>query len=284
MIEKMERETGLEPATSSLGSWHSTTELLPLGRCSNHSKSRYCHKTRFEAKTETRRFQPRNLDSADLKPVTSIAPGELVSLFGKFSSGSPATPAPGQVSTSLDGATIGVNGVASPLLYVGGEQINFQAPFGIAGAAQANINFASALSNLSDSLTLPIVVSNPAAFLNTGTPSAALATCNMESSATLNALLPLAFNADGSVNTCLNPAPAGSIVTFFLNGLGVSSAPVVTGTGVTVVSVSAMPDGISGAWQVNALIPANGSPGGNQMSFTASGVPVRDGLLVVWVN
>jgi hypothetical protein len=29
VIENMERETGLEPATSSLGSWHSTTELLP---------------------------------------------------------------------------------------------------------------------------------------------------------------------------------------------------------------------------------------------------------------
>ena len=28
-FEKLERETGLEPATSSLGSWHSTTELLP---------------------------------------------------------------------------------------------------------------------------------------------------------------------------------------------------------------------------------------------------------------
>ena len=27
----MERETGIEPATSSLGSWHSTAELLPLG-------------------------------------------------------------------------------------------------------------------------------------------------------------------------------------------------------------------------------------------------------------
>ena len=26
----MERETGIEPATSSLGSWHSTAELLPL--------------------------------------------------------------------------------------------------------------------------------------------------------------------------------------------------------------------------------------------------------------
>ena len=26
----LEREMGLEPTTSSLGSWHSTTELLPL--------------------------------------------------------------------------------------------------------------------------------------------------------------------------------------------------------------------------------------------------------------
>jgi hypothetical protein len=35
----LERETGVEPATSSLGSWHSTTELLPLDRRSNHSKA-----------------------------------------------------------------------------------------------------------------------------------------------------------------------------------------------------------------------------------------------------
>jgi hypothetical protein len=27
----VERETGIEPATSSLGSWRSTAELLPLG-------------------------------------------------------------------------------------------------------------------------------------------------------------------------------------------------------------------------------------------------------------
>ena len=30
MIANMERETGIEPATSSLGSWRSTAELLPL--------------------------------------------------------------------------------------------------------------------------------------------------------------------------------------------------------------------------------------------------------------
>jgi hypothetical protein len=30
-----ERETGIEPATSSLGSWHSTAELLPQKICIN---------------------------------------------------------------------------------------------------------------------------------------------------------------------------------------------------------------------------------------------------------
>jgi hypothetical protein len=30
VAENMERETGIEPATSSLGSWRSTAELLPL--------------------------------------------------------------------------------------------------------------------------------------------------------------------------------------------------------------------------------------------------------------
>ena len=30
LLKGLERETGIEPATSSLGSWHSTAELLPL--------------------------------------------------------------------------------------------------------------------------------------------------------------------------------------------------------------------------------------------------------------
>jgi hypothetical protein len=31
-VGNMERETGIEPATSSLGSWRSTAELLPLSQ------------------------------------------------------------------------------------------------------------------------------------------------------------------------------------------------------------------------------------------------------------
>jgi uncharacterized protein (TIGR03437 family) len=224
------------------------------------------------------------LDAADLMPVNSIAPGELLSLFGDFSSSGAATPPPGPAPTSFDGVTVDVNGVASPLLYAGGEQINFQAPFGIAGGTQANIKFDSSLSNLSDSLTLPIVVSNPTAFLSTATPSAALAACTMQSSASFNGVSPLAINPDGSLNTCLNPAPAGSIMTLFLNGLGMTSLPVVTANLVTVVSVSALPDAISGLWQVNIRIPANASAGGNQISLMAGNVPVRDANLIIWVK
>jgi hypothetical protein len=40
VVQKMERETGLEPVTSSLGSWHSTTELLPLNWNYKYSKSK----------------------------------------------------------------------------------------------------------------------------------------------------------------------------------------------------------------------------------------------------
>ena len=41
VIENMERETGLEPATSSLGSWHSTTELLPLAFVINDFQNQF---------------------------------------------------------------------------------------------------------------------------------------------------------------------------------------------------------------------------------------------------
>jgi uncharacterized protein (TIGR03437 family) len=242
------------------------------------------------------------LDSADLQPVTSIAPGELLSLFGEFSSGPPATPPPGQVPTSLNGFTIGLNGIPSPLLYLAGGQINFQAPFEIAGAASARIDLASSSQGVSDSVTLPIVVSNPGAFLNPTVPPPALQPCIYESAASLNGTFPLAFNPDGSINACRNPAPAGSVVTLFLDGLGVTSPAQVTGAttpnpgpalispvitangGVTVVSVTALGGSISGVWQVTLQIPANEPSGGNLVSLSAGRVPVRDANLIVWVQ
>jgi hypothetical protein len=94
------------------------------------------------------------LDSADLQPVTSIAPGELLSIFGESLSFGVIIPAPGQYPTSLGGVSVQTDGIQSPLLYFSPRQINFQTPFEIAGAAQANIAFASTQQNLASSLTL----------------------------------------------------------------------------------------------------------------------------------
>jgi hypothetical protein len=49
----LERETGFEPATSSLGSWHSTTELLPPGVIQNF---RYPNITASSARVQSRRW------------------------------------------------------------------------------------------------------------------------------------------------------------------------------------------------------------------------------------
>jgi uncharacterized protein (TIGR03437 family) len=226
------------------------------------------------------------LDGADFGPVTSIAPGELLSLFGEFSSGA-ALPAPsGTAPASLGGYTVDVAGIASPLLYVSSQQINFQVPFAAAVAPQAEIDLANRSLSLSDSLSLPIVAINPTAFVNPGPlPPSPLETCTMVDSASVNGLLPVALNADASLNTCLNAAPAGSTVTLFLQGLGSVSAPVVTANkGMTVTSVSPLPAAVSGVWKVNLQIPSNAGKGGNQVSLTAGGVAVRDASLVIWVR
>jgi uncharacterized protein (TIGR03437 family) len=231
------------------------------------------------------------LDSADLKPVASVAPGELLTIFGERLFSGVISQPPGQFATSLQGVGIAINGIPSPLLYVGPQQINFQAPFEIAGAAQADIAFASAQLNLSDSLALPIVAINPAAFLATGPPSS-LSSCPPYGHGYSGGPLPLAFNADGSENTCMNPAAPGSAVTIFLNGLGVTSPPEVTGAitpnpGVplnlqitlidgnqSVMSASSAPGSISGVWQVDIRMSAN-ETGAVSVGLSVGGVLLR---------
>ncbi len=146
-----------------------------------------------------------------------------------------------------------LNGIPSPLLYVGGEQINFQALFETAGAASASIVLTAPQRGVSDSITLPIVAINPGAFLNTP-PDATITPCIYESSASVNGTFPLTLNPDGSINACLNPAPAGSIVTLFLDGLGVTSPAQVTGAISPNPSPTLSLSGHHGEWGANGRL------------------------------
>jgi uncharacterized protein (TIGR03437 family) len=240
------------------------------------------------------------VDSADLRPVTSIAPGELLSIFGaRFGSGPATGQANGSLLTSLAGVTVTFNGQAGPLLFVGPRQINVQAPYEIAGGTQAVVNLTSAQTNAADSLTLPVITRNPVAFLDTSyIPTG----CLPDGRTYGGGPFPLAFNNDGSRNTCANPASVGSVVKIFLGGLGVTAPPPITGlinsgavvplnppitfgaeVAAQVLSATALPGAVSGVWQVDVRMPLN-TLGAVPVSLSVGSVPVRDTNLTIWTR
>jgi uncharacterized protein (TIGR03437 family) len=246
------------------------------------------------------------LDAADLRPVTAIAPGELLSMFGRFqyfatSPFSVPSPVNGSFPTKSQGLGIAANQTAAPLLYVSEQQLNFQAPYEIAGSSQTNVSVTYADVNgnsISDSRTLQVSASNPVAFL--AQPSI------------VNQSFPLAFNADGTMNSKTDPAAAGSIVTIFLEGLGLTSPPPVTGLVNTspvalnlpivvtpycdgtfcypapaFVSANSLTGSISGVIQVQLRVPTNPHPGGALQaifSLSAGPNPLRDTNLSFWLQ
>ena len=90
------------------------------------------------------------LDAADLLPVNTVAPGELLSIFGRFlyfetDPLDPAiNPVDGLFPVTYQGLGIMANQAPAPLLYVSPQQVNFQAPYEIEGNSQANIQMTHA--------------------------------------------------------------------------------------------------------------------------------------------
>jgi uncharacterized protein (TIGR03437 family) len=248
------------------------------------------------------------LDSADLSPVTAVAPGELLSFFGRFpdyeTDLSPVAENPinGSFPATFPGLGVAANQTPAPLLYVSEPQINFQAPYEIAGSPQTNltVTYSDANGNsVSDSRTLNVAASNPVVFLSQ--PSY------------YNQAFPLTLNADGTVNSQTNPAAAGSIVSIFIDGLGVTSPAPVTGLVNTspaavlnvplvvmsscqdtycpplpaFVSASPLVGAISGATQVQLRAPANPNPPyafQSIFSLSVGSTAVRDMNLSFWVE
>jgi uncharacterized protein (TIGR03437 family) len=168
-------------------------------------------------------------DSADNAKLVSVAPGQLLSLYGTnlAPTGLASSPFP----PSFNGVTVTFNGIAAPILYTSGIQINVQVPFEIQGQKQVTmqVSSASVTPPVSESYFLAVAERQPSVFISPNGFSAPLfdmASCNGQ---IVSGLQALAFNADGTLNSCANPAASGSVVTIFLNGLGVSNPAQVTG-------------------------------------------------------
>jgi trimeric autotransporter adhesin len=204
----------------------------------------------------------------------AVADGEIVVIYGSGLGPAQIVAAPGgaQSPQQLDGVTVLVNGTPASLIYVSAGQLSAIIPNGIAGAnAQVVVQYQS----LSSAPTaVPLTVASPALF-----------TANSSGSGQA-----LAVNSDGSSNGASHPAPQGSVLTLFVNGVVsqflagalsvtiegqpatiVSSTPSPSAPGVTTVQVQA-PYGIPASTTAPVMVQVGSanSPAGVTVAVAGS--------------
>jgi uncharacterized protein (TIGR03437 family) len=148
--------------------------------------------------------------------IGSIAPGEVIVIYGSNIGAASLTPyqltSGGQLSTSVAGTSVYVNGAPSPILYTSPNQVSAIVPFGVTGSS-AQV-FVLNQGQTTAPVTVNVAATAPAIFTlnSSGTGQAA------------------AYNPDGSVNGAAHPAKAGGIVTLFITGAGATNPPSTDGS------------------------------------------------------
>lgn len=242
-------------------------------------------------------------DPADNAQLNSVAPGQVVSLFGAdLAPAAPYTPA-GGVAPSSNTFGVFFNGIPAPILYSSSQQINVQVPYEIAGASTVQMQVVSTqIQNpVSETRTLGVVARQPAIFLSPAALASPLPGWSTCGGAAEFGQAALALNADGTVNDSTNPAVAGSAVTVFLGGFGAATPALATGaiapgpavalspsldpgypfTGTTVIATKSLPGSITGVAQVQL------QAGGQSVLLngpTLAGTPLRERAILIWTR
>jgi uncharacterized protein (TIGR03437 family) len=241
-------------------------------------------------------------DPADNAQLSSVAPGQVIALFGaNLAPAAPFTPPAGVAPSS---STFGVffNGIAAPILYTSADQINVQVPYEIAGASTVQMQVLSQQipNPVSETRALGVVARQPAIFLSPAaltSPYPGYSTCGGTSELGQTAL---ALNADGTVNDCSNPAAVGSMVTVFLNGVGIVTPALTTGviapgpavnlapsltpgpfSGTNVIATTSAPGSITGVAQVKLQ---SGGQGVLLEEPTLAATPLREQVILIWTH
>jgi uncharacterized protein (TIGR03437 family) len=206
-------------------------------------------------------------DPADNARVNRAAPGQLVSLFGE--------------DFLTEGDSVWIDGLVAPRLYASSNQINAQVPPELAGRDAVTV---AVMTNSGTLLSrrLRLVARAPSAFLiiQDVDPRNPVVSCN---GTFFTGFLPVARNEDGSLNSCEQPAAPGSVVTFYLNGIGVT-APEITMkfSEATVLGLDQDPDSPPGVSRLRVRLLPNGGSGSLTPLF--DGIPLRESFLAVWIH
>jgi len=198
-----------------------------------------------------------------LSPIGTVAPGELVSIFGLNlgpSNGIAAQLTQSSIGGELAGTRVLFDGVAAPLLYVQANQINAVVPFAVKQPSTR------------------VVVETPAGSYGPVELPVDPAVPGMFASAILN--------EDGTLNSPSNPAARGSVIVFYATGAGMMVPGMAEGSiapltlplprlalGVSVLIggqqagieyAGAAPGLVAGVIQMNVRVPQN-APAGDRV-------------------
>jgi uncharacterized protein (TIGR03437 family) len=197
----------------------------------------------------------------------SVAPGELVTIFG--ANYGPAALTPLQlgsnniVSSNLAGTQVFFDGKAAPLIYSLAGQVSAVVPYEVAGEQATVVQYQYNSVN-SNTATVPVSTAMPGIFAADASgkgPGAIL-------------------NQDFSLNTATNPASIGSVIMAFATGGGTviggaTDGALAPGAGMQALAVTATigglpavvqyagpaPGEVNGVMQVNVAIPATVASG-----------------------
>lgn len=223
------------------------------------------------------------LNAASLLPAT-LAPGEIITVFGTGLGGAPA--GLGTTETllpfSLSGSQLLIGGKAAPLLFSSAGQINAIVPFDVGKIGTTTLQVVSSGVE-SEAWDIPLSPAAPAMFTWTG----ATGQC-------------AALNQDNSYNQASNPAAIGSVIQLFGTGGGqtipastdgvLSAAADRTELPVT-VTIGAVdapvlyhgsaPGEVAGVLQINAVVPSGVLPGpAVSVIVTIGGTPSQDDVSI----
>lgn len=198
-----------------------------------------------------------------------VAPGGLATIYGSGLATGTESAASLPAPTSLAGASVTVGGFMAPMLYASSGQVNFQVPFEVPPGNAVFTVYMNGSAVASGSLAVQATA--PGIFMMDGGQAAVV-------------------NQGGGVNSVGSPAPAGSVVSVYVTGLGTvspqvaSGAPapsgsiaytndpvtVTVGTATATLQFAGLAPGFAGLYQVNFVVPSLPS-GQYAMTVSAGG-------------
>jgi len=222
----------------------------------------------------------------------AIAPGEIVTLFGKGigpSSLTNFTVSGGYIGSQIAGGFMTFNGTPAPLIYLSSTVAAAVVPYEVAGSNTVNMAV-EYQGNIGPTTVVPATNTAPGIFTANSTGSGQAA----------------AVNQNGSLNSASNPAKVGSIVSLYVTGEGqtspvgtdgkiANSAPyphpvlpvtaTIGGVTATVAYAGAAPTSVAGLMQVNVQIPSGiATSTASSVTVSVGGVPAQSGVTIAVTN